>query len=58
MSYKQCLHYDEIFKILSENRDLEDISFEIDDVKIATCVIQKKRVEFANFGLVYLLLKI
>lgn len=33
MSYKQCLHYDEIFKILSENRDLEDISFEIDDVQ-------------------------
>jgi hypothetical protein len=32
MNYQDCPHYDEILKILSEGRDLEDISFEIDEV--------------------------
>ncbi|GIL23808.1 MAG: hypothetical protein BroJett042_23210 [Bacteroidota bacterium] len=33
MKYRQCLHYDEILKVLSENRDLEDISFRIDAIQ-------------------------
>lgn len=33
MNYQECPHYDEIFKNLSEGRDLEDISFEIDEIR-------------------------
>lgn len=33
MNYQDCPHYDEILKVLSEGRDLEDISFEIDEIK-------------------------
>lgn len=33
MDYKECSHYFEILKMLSQGRDFEDISFEIDDIK-------------------------
>lgn len=33
MDYKQCPHYDEMVSVLSEGKDLEDISFEIDEVR-------------------------
>lgn len=36
MNFQECPHYDEILKILSEGRDFEDISFEIDEIKNCT----------------------
>jgi hypothetical protein len=33
MNFQNCPHYDEILKLLSEGRDFEDISFEIDEIK-------------------------
>ena len=33
MNYKNCPHYDELVQILSENRDLEDISFELTEIQ-------------------------
>ena len=33
MNYRECPHYDELVLLLAEKRDLEDISFEIDDTK-------------------------
>ncbi len=33
MNYKECPHYEEILTILTEGRDLEDISFEIVDIQ-------------------------
>jgi len=33
MDYKDCPHYSEILTMLTEGSDLEDISFEIDEVQ-------------------------
>lgn len=33
MDYKQCPHYDELVSVLSEGKDFEDISFEINEVR-------------------------
>ena len=33
MDYKQCPHYPEMLQVLAEGRDLEDISFNIDEVQ-------------------------
>ena len=33
MDYKECPHYNELFIVLAEGKDLEDISFEIDEVE-------------------------
>jgi hypothetical protein len=33
MNYQECPHYDEILQLLTEGRDFEDISFEIDEVE-------------------------
>ncbi len=33
MNFQECPHYDEILKVLSEGRDFEEISFEIDEIK-------------------------
>jgi hypothetical protein len=33
MNYKDCPHHDELLLILSEGKDLEDISFEINEVE-------------------------
>jgi hypothetical protein len=33
MNFQECPHYDEILKLLSEGRDFENISFEIDEIK-------------------------
>ncbi|MFZ4704390.1 MAG: hypothetical protein ACOYMF_00140 [Bacteroidales bacterium] len=33
MSYKDCPHYEELVQLLSENRDFEDISFELNDTQ-------------------------
>jgi hypothetical protein len=32
MNYKECPHYDEMLRVLSEGSDFEDISFEIDEI--------------------------
>ena len=45
MNYKQCPHYDELLKVLSEGRDFEDINFEITEVEnCEECSKDKKRV--------------
>ncbi len=33
MKYRQCTHYNEILKFLAENRDLNEVSFEINDIQ-------------------------
>ncbi len=33
MNYKDCPHYSEILTMLTDGKDLEDISFEIDEVQ-------------------------
>ena len=33
MNYKECPHYEELVQVLSENRDFEDISFELNDIQ-------------------------
>ncbi len=33
MNYKECPHYNEIVKIMSDGRSFEEISFEIDEVQ-------------------------
>ena len=33
MDYKDCPHYSEILTMLTDGKDLEDISFEIDEVQ-------------------------
>jgi hypothetical protein len=33
MNYQYCPHYNELSKVVSENRDLEGISFEINEIK-------------------------
>lgn len=33
MDYKDCPHYNEILKLLTEGEDLSDIGFEIDEVQ-------------------------
>ena len=32
-SYRDCKHYEEIVMVLAENKDLEDISFEINEIQ-------------------------
>lgn len=32
MNYHECPHYEEMIQVLSEGRDFEDISFEIDEI--------------------------
>ena len=33
MDYRECPHYNELLIVLAEGKDLEDISFEIDEVE-------------------------
>ena len=33
MDYKECPHYSEILTMLTEGKDFEDISFEIDEIQ-------------------------
>ena len=33
MSYQECIHYYEILKVLSEEQDLEYVSFEKDELE-------------------------
>ena len=32
MNFEECPHYEEMLQVLSEGRDFEDISFEIDEI--------------------------
>ncbi len=33
MNYKECPHYEELLLLLSKNKELDDISFELDDIQ-------------------------
>ena len=42
MDYKQCTHYEELLILVAENKDFEDISFEITDVEKCNLCIESK----------------